>query len=126
MSWNFLAKVKTSFFLDGQPLPASPCFEAFRPCIDAIRRQFTLGLFVRQDAKDEAEAASRKALPLPADINIQRRAPVPPQKAITKPFNDATLGGRVDYTEFLAEMWIFKGKELIVRNKDPTPEAEPS
>ncbi len=126
-SWDDLAEHKRSFFVDDQPLPLSPCFEGFRRCLSIIRSQFAEGIFERTRSKKQPEAGSWKALPLPADINIQRRAPAPPaQKAITKPFNDATLGGRVDYTEFLAEMWTFKGKELIVRNKDPTPEAEPS
>ncbi|PBK65634.1 hypothetical protein ARMSODRAFT_961000, partial [Armillaria solidipes] len=60
------------FFFSNQPLPVSECFEAFRPCLNAIRRKFTQGLFARQDAKDEAEAASWKAPPLPADINVDR------------------------------------------------------
>ncbi|SJL01227.1 uncharacterized protein ARMOST_04545 [Armillaria ostoyae] len=127
MSWNFLAKVKTSFFLDDQPLPVSPCFEGFRPCLNIIRSQFAEGIFERTRSKKQPEAGSWKALPLPADINVDRRVLNPrPQKPMPKLFDDVTLGGCVDYTEFLLAMWTFKGKELIVRHKDPTPAAEPS
>ncbi|KAK0226980.1 hypothetical protein EDD85DRAFT_777171 [Armillaria nabsnona] len=126
MSWNFLAKVKTSFFIDDQPLPVSPCFEGFRRCLNAIRRIFSKGIIARQDAKDEADAVSWKTLP--DDINVDRRVlkPPPPQKPASTPFDDATLGGHVDYTEFLSVMWTFKGKELIIRHKDRTPAADPS
>ncbi|KAK0490358.1 hypothetical protein IW261DRAFT_1387679 [Armillaria novae-zelandiae] len=126
MSWNILADMKISFFFDNKPLPVSRCFKGFCPCLNAIRRNFSRDIAARNDAKEEADPAPRR--PLPPDINIQHRALVspPPKKTITEPFDNATLGGHVDYTRFLIEMWIFKGEQLIVRNRDPTPAAEPS
>ncbi|SJL01219.1 uncharacterized protein ARMOST_04537 [Armillaria ostoyae] len=103
-SWDDLAQLKRSFFVDDQPLAVSPCFGAFRPCLNAIRRKFSKGIVARQDARDEADAVSWKALP--DDINVDRRVlnPPPPQKPVSKPFDDATLGGHVDYTQFLSVM----------------------
>ncbi|KAK0498098.1 hypothetical protein EDD18DRAFT_1071869, partial [Armillaria luteobubalina] len=119
MSWNILAKVKTSFFSDNEPLPVSRCFEGFRPCLDFIRRQFAAGIFERQK---EPAAGSWKAL---EDVfNLDGRAPLvsEPQKPV-QPFDDDTLGGHIDYGMFLTVMWIFKKTELVVRNRDRAPVA---
>ncbi|KAK0498107.1 hypothetical protein EDD18DRAFT_1071597 [Armillaria luteobubalina] len=124
MSWNLLTKVKTSFFMDDEPLPVSPCFEGFRHRLNAIRRKISRGILARSFAMCEAERVSWEVIPLPPDINIQRRVPLPPrQKAVTEPFNDATLGGHVNYGMFLTVMRIFKDTELVVRNRDRAPAA---
>ncbi|KAK0231492.1 hypothetical protein IW262DRAFT_1263042 [Armillaria fumosa] len=125
MSWKVLATVKTSFFMvNDEPLPVSPCFEGFRLCLNAIRRNFSRGISARNDAKDEADAASW--IPLPANINVDRRVLPPLQIPLSKPFDDATLGGHVDYTRFLSVMWTFKGSKLVIRLEDLTPATNPS
>ncbi|KAK0479934.1 hypothetical protein EDD18DRAFT_1086212 [Armillaria luteobubalina] len=121
MSWSVLAKVKTSFFMDDGPLPVSPCFEGFRHCLSAIHRNFSRGIAARKDAKDQPGAASWKAIPLPADISVDRRVLPPQQIPLSKPFDNVTLGGHVGYTQFLSVMWTFKETELAIRLKDLTP-----
>ncbi|KAK0479954.1 hypothetical protein EDD18DRAFT_1206454 [Armillaria luteobubalina] len=125
MSWKILATVKTSFFMvNDEPLPVSPCFEGFRLCLNAIRRNFSRGIAARNDAKEEADAATW--IPLPANINVDRRVLPLPQIPLPKPFDEATLGGYVDYTRFLSVMWTFKRRELVVRLEDLTPATNPS
>ncbi|KAK0490347.1 hypothetical protein IW261DRAFT_1387665 [Armillaria novae-zelandiae] len=127
MSWNILATVKTSFFIRAKPLPISPCFEGFRPCLIAIRRNFSRGMTARSDAKDQADAASWTVVPLPSNLNVDGRVLTPPpQIPLSKPFDDATLGGHIDYTQFLSVMWHFKERPLVVRLEDLTPATNPS
>ncbi|KAK0209370.1 hypothetical protein IW262DRAFT_1529132 [Armillaria fumosa] len=119
MSWNALAETKTSFFINPKPLPVSPCFEGFRPCLDFIRHQFAAGIF---ECQKEPAAGSWKAL---EDIfNLDGDAPLvsEPQKPV-QPFDDATLGGHIKYGMFLTIMQIFKKTELVVKNTDQAPVA---
>ncbi|KAK0231483.1 hypothetical protein IW262DRAFT_1292362 [Armillaria fumosa] len=114
MSWNILAKVKTSFFMDDEPLPVSPCFEGFRRCLNAIRRKFKRGFVARDDAKDEADTWNA----LEDDINIDGDAPLEsePQKPV-QPFNADTLGGHIKYGMFLTVMRIFKNTKLVIQER---------
>ncbi|KAK0191591.1 hypothetical protein F5146DRAFT_1121775 [Armillaria mellea] len=124
-SWSDLAEKKRSFFMDNKPLPVSECFEGFRPCLNEIRSRFAEGIFKR--TASESAAVSRKALPPPANFNVDRRVLNPRlQKLVPKMFDDVTLGGCVDYAEFLSAMWTFDGEALILRHTDPTPAAESS
>ncbi|KAK0231488.1 hypothetical protein IW262DRAFT_1427422 [Armillaria fumosa] len=130
MSWKFLAKVKELFFTHKEHLPVSPCFEGFSLWLNLIQSQFAEGIAERiaehTRSKKQAEAASWRPIPLPANINVDRRVLPPPQIPLSKPFDDATLGGHVDYTQFLSVMWIFKGRELVIRLEDLTPATNPS
>ncbi|KAK0490315.1 hypothetical protein IW261DRAFT_1323966, partial [Armillaria novae-zelandiae] len=125
ISWNTLAELKTSFFIRAKPLPVSPCFEGFSLWLNLIQSQFAEGIAERTAEhtrlKKQAEAASWKARPLPPHFNVDGRVLPHPQIPLSKPFNDATLGGHVDYTQFLSVMWIFKDRELVIRLKDLTP-----
>ncbi|KAK0490360.1 hypothetical protein IW261DRAFT_1323834, partial [Armillaria novae-zelandiae] len=111
MSWNILAKVKTSFFSDNEPLPVSRCFAGFRRWLDVIRSQFAAGIFERQK---HPGIGSFEALP--DDINLDGDTPL--ELKPQNPFDDDTLGGHIKYGVFLTVMRTFKNTELVVRNRD--------
>ncbi|KAG7446129.1 uncharacterized protein BT62DRAFT_1076518 [Guyanagaster necrorhizus] len=127
VSWEDLAKFKTSFFTDADTLPVSPCFDNFRPWLDAIRNAFSIGINARRSWKKPLVNVSWVTVSEEFTFGVSVSPQLKPlQEPVQAPFDDMTLGGFITYQTFLIFMHVFNGKKLILKNKDIPPAVMPS
>ena len=110
--YDTLGLIKESFFLSKRkwPIELSPTFEAFRPWLKEMRRDFKKGFDSknRDSTTDEEELNWRER---------QAGKPARKAKSTSVPFNDESLNGRVDYSTVVEPTRRLKGelKGLIIR-----------
>ena len=107
--YDTLGYIKEIFFSRRQAIELSPTFEAFRPWLEEIRRDFAKGINSRNDSMEEEREPNWRE----KQAGGAASGPTP----ISVPFDDETLGGRVDYSTVIEPTRILKGEleDLIIR-----------
>ncbi|KAK0205918.1 hypothetical protein DFS33DRAFT_543012 [Desarmillaria ectypa] len=126
ISWEILANLKRSFLLDEEPIQVSVSFEAFQPCLTAIRSEFAEGVLARARSKEPRNVHQAVEDEFDLDSVQPCSASAPSQGPSQTPFNEETLGGFISYRMFLNNMQNFKGKRLVLKNRDKPPAVRPS
>ena len=108
-SYNKLGKDKIVFLREMEPIELSPTFEAFRPWLKEMHRDFMNGF----DSKNRSITEGRE----PNWREKQAGGPASDAISISVPFDDETLGGRVDYSTVIEPTRTLKGEleGLIIR-----------
>jgi hypothetical protein len=109
--YETLGGIKEHFFLHTPAIELSPAFESFRPWLEVLRYHFSTGF----NSKNLYSSVQKK---LPSWVPARGSgggAPVP--------FDDETLGGRIDYSAFIEPTRYLKGEleGLIIRYEITSP-----
>ena len=113
-SYAALGKNKASFFSDREAIELSPVFEDFRPWLRDLQRDFSKGFRSKNSHEDDSEPEWRSQQ-AGGSVSAVASTPVP--------FDDETLGGRVDYSTVIEPTRSLRGvlKGLVIRYDTASP-----
>ena len=109
--YNALASHKWAFLSFEDPIDLSPAFEGFRPWLMDMQDDFSNGFYERYRPSNKSQRTREQAEGLAGEVT-----------STTAPFDDETLGGRVDYSTIIDPVRDLEGElgGLIIRYETPT------